>query len=758
MKRIWLAMLTLMLLMVWLFPATAVNTEILPEDERDTDAYRAVVQAVPAGDTLYILTRDRTAMTLWYWRADMVQAEAAPGRLVSAYHAAFEELDGQAQPVSAIFSDGGQLYGLNHLDGSVFTIDLAEDGLRCINICKLENLAPMQGQSGEATAYRMPQSALVTSGRLIWHTQGERSVTDGRVYVYDLGTGNVKQVVADYVQAVTPYRDGQVLLLCGRYYNAPCQVYAYDPVTDDMQLLGTTPELGDIGGVSYAPGLDLLIYQDDTCIMGWHPETGVRQVGFVPLVEDGALTVLGDTVVHVGNKSVTARTLVADFATAHSLRIFGGNLNDVVRSFARQYEDVPYYYMSHAEALDGYEALLTREENAADLLFLNVADGLRYELTDKPGMVSAAGDFAALRDAGLLLDLSGSPELAAYVDTLYPAFRDLVTKDGGVYGIPVAATSYDGWFINKRVMNDLGLTAEEIPTNLVELMAFATRWNAEFADAYPQYTLLDNTEEYRQRFLDAILDGWYGYCQAMELPVTFNDPVFLQLLEALDAMEADRLNANLQLTNPEASEYAQALIWTGCKVVGNWAGYMEAESDRIFIPLSLTPDTPYLASVEDVRLWVVNTRSENAEYAAALLAEKVQHLDPAHARVLQTTRATVELNPSDQATLDEEYAVLAELEASLRDSVNPAAAQARIDEQRARIEDYMLQDIYDGFPSALKNYVQVIVPAMYIRTPDAVTRGELTDDFRACMQAYVAGEMDAAAFAAALSTLTAQAE
>ena len=176
-----------------------------------------------------------------------------------------------------------------------------------------------------------------------------------------------------------------------------------------------------------------------------------------------------------------------------------------------------------------------------------------------------------------------------------------------------------------------------------------------------------------------------------------------------------------------------------------------------FIPLSLTPDTPYLASVEDVRLWVVNAKSENAEYAAALLAEKVLHLDPAHARVLQTTRATMEINPSDQATLDEEYAVLAELEASLQDSVNPAA-QARIDGQRARIEDYMLQDIYDGFPSALKNYVQVIVPAMYIRTPDAVTRGEFSDDFRVCMQAYVAGEMDAAAFAAALSALTEQAE
>lgn len=89
-----------------------------------------------------------------------------------------------------------------------------------------------------------------------------------------------------------------------------------------------------------------------------------------------------------------------------------------------------------------------------------------------------------------------------------------MTQDGAVYGIPTYADSYNGWFINKEVMQAMGLTEADIPTSLTELCTFATRWNNEFVDKYPQYTLLNNTEEYRSRFLEEMLDAWVNRCQS----------------------------------------------------------------------------------------------------------------------------------------------------------------------------------------------------------------------------------------------------
>ena len=674
-------------------PALAVNTAVLPEHGEDD--YRCVDEMVTVGDTVYILTTRSSEMQLWRWNRNMAQAELATEWISNARYPDEPE-EGMLQ-FSAIFTDGETLYALNHRESTVYRVIVTDGGVSLEPVVELANIGPMCRDPENPDSFVTPQQTLVVGDKLVWlSTNMQSSSYRTQVLVYDLADGNVKEAVVSNVRAMTVYRDGRVLLLCSTN-DKSYTVYAYDPETDATSLLGETGTIGYVDDVAYDPVLDLLLYQDSTRIMGWNPDGTRRQVSFVPATARGELTLAGDSIVYSNGNSVAARTVSADYADGRSLRILNGNMNAVVSQFSTQYMDVPYYYMDSGDEGEDVRTLLAREENRPDLVMLSGVE------------------FAQLRDEGLLMDLSAFDDLVAYADSLYPAFKDLVTQDGAVYGIPTYADSHNGWFINKEVMQAMGLTEADIPTSLTELCAFATRWNDEFVDKYPQYTLLNNTEEYRDRFLNAMLDEWSKLCQSQGKPLTMDDPVVREMLTAWEAMQVDALNANLQQTDPEKSEYKQALIWTDCKVIGNWDTYMEDYSDRIFIPLSLTPDTPYVASVEAVRVWAVNARSENAENAAAMLTERIKAQDTKNARVLQNTETEPVVSEYYERHLEAALEEIERLEASMEDSVNKAAVEQRIAEAQRYIDGEMKQQMYEVTPSAIENYVNVIVPAMYIR-------------------------------------------
>lgn len=424
------------------------------------------------------------------------------------------------------------------------------------------------------------------------------------------------------------------------------------------------------------------------------------------------------SLIYLYGEKVAARSIQKGYQTAQSLLIMNGNMDDAGPAFSEKYPDVPYYYEYPGVA--DYTRFLTRGEDAPDLICL------------------AVEEYDALVQADLLLDLSVYPELKAYVDALYPVYKNLVMENGAIRGVPVSASSYTGWFINKKVMTDMGLTAEEIPASLTEMCAFATKWNEEYAEKYPHYTLLNNTTNYRERLLEAILISWTDYCQYAGKELTFDDPILREALSALEAASLDKLDEALKQTNPEVSEYKQALIWTGIKTVGNWETYMEDCSDRIFIPLTLTEDTPYTAAVKSVSVWAVNANSQNADYAAAMLAEKIAVMDDMHAYVLRADKTEPVKEQDYDGIMESEMNALAALEARLEDSVNRATIEKRIAEKKDYIENQLEPALYVIMPSALENYRSVIAPASFIDRPDKVTTG--TDaQVSGCISRYLQG-------------------
>lgn len=736
MKKLLKRMLALLACMMLALPAMAESVVVQDEEE----AYNYIPTAAVAGDAAYLLRVDGMQAQLLRWTEGMDGAAVLLDRVAYASHynsleeiAASYGADGAEHAISCIFSAGEKLYALNHFNGKVFTIDVDGQDVAYTDVVTIRNLESLCSSTGRFNA---PKDATVVGNWLMWYFYDREASRSGYcLRAYNLETGAVKQAVLPESVAMSPYKDGKVLVL-GKAKDKVHALYSYDPANDEVETLTqlTSTSISGLRTLTYCAALDLVVYQDATRLLGWSEAEGNAQVGFIPTSYSlEKVFCMGDKILYstTNNSGITTATLQKGYADARSLTIMNGSVNSVVSRFTTNWQGIPFYYITDHEA--DYEALLTGE-NAPDLIKFTVTDG----------------DYMRLKEGGYLLDLSGYEELQAYADVLYPPYKELATKDGGVYGVPVYANSYNGWFINKKVMNEMGLTATDIPTDMLCMIEFAQKWNDEWAEKYPHYTLLNVTENYRHRFLEAILAEWEEYCQYLGQPLHYDEPAFRELLAALDTADFTKIDAALKQTDPEVSEYKQALIWTGGKDVGNLDSYMEESSVRIFLPIRLTQDTPYLAAVDNVQLWAVNAKSANADEAAAMLAALADAVDNVHAYVLRTdkTEPVWESN-YDQAIAQQEKA-LAYLESRVEESANEETILQRIEELKQSIEQTKADRMYLIYPSAIQNYVEVIAPASVVMLSDLAADG-YTGEICQCIDAYVAKEIDAETFIARMN-------
>lgn len=710
-KRMLTAMLaTALCLCMLASTASAANVTVLPKDGE----YRIVRTMVTVGDTVYILHTTGVEAQLDCWTADMITAKTlASGLIYSDMFSSVAECEAAIptlstdkyadaeHALSTIFTDGEKLYGYNGITRQVFEIVVKEDGLEYRDSATLnEDGVPLQHVN--------PEDVVHMGKWLMWNEVDKDSVPrKNRLLAFNMETGTVKQAVINGLQIISDYKDDLLLVIGTNPLDRnQYQVFTYAPETDKLTLLGELPRGVVPNDAQYNKELDLLVYQDGTWLRGWHPETGIELLGYIPIVRGDNITVTADSFIYTDNDVVEARSLQKSYKPEHSLQVMDGSFGDAARNLAKKYPDVPVFYTNSNQVAVGNggqdKAAILDEKDGPDLLELRVKES----------------DFRSLMDSGLLLELSAYPELMEYINALYPLYRDFVSKDGGVYGIPWMAFSYNGWFINKKVMQDMGLTAADIPTNLVDMCVFAEKWNTEYAQKYPNYTLLDGTSDYRDRLLKAILELWSDNCQANGKEIDLNDPLLKEALSALDAVNLDKLTAGQNQTNPEISDYKQALIWTGCKTVGNWATYMEDFSDRIFIPMTLTKDTPYVCPVETLSIWTVNAASKNADYAAALLAEAIKEQYYSYAYALRSDRTEPLVSEYYADTVAAEQKYLEELESRVEESVNKETILKRIEDQKKYMATELMQRAYKVTAAAVKNYVEVILPACFIDQAD----------------------------------------
>ena len=291
---------------------------------------------------------------------------------------------------------------------------------------------------------------------------------------------------------------------------------------------------------------------------------------------------------------------------AVTLRL-GGYLNGC-EAYCRMYPHVTIEYTEddYLSANGIITSLLTRDA--------------RYDVM---AVNTSAVDVAKIFDQGYALALNASEKITAYVDSLYPALRDMVTRDGHIYAVPIHLFSTEGGYY-PRSFENLGL---EVPTTWQELAALINAWPEQPDDVLEDYEINEWTTNYRWWFLNKMTQNYAAYLEATGQEIHFDTPLYRELVSLVDTMT----------TENDAEEERDVMA-----LMGN--GYIEPFQN------GYTFDTPLLdLAIEgqvthDVTVFMVmvNPYTQHAEEALRMLEVLIDQIS---APTLQTMVDAVHLAP-----------------------------------------------------------------------------------------------------------------
>ena len=236
--------------------------------------------------------------------------------------------------------------------------------------------------------------------------------------------------------------------------------------------------------------------------------------------------------------------------------------------------------------------------------------------TNAPDLYSTctdAVDFAAMKSAGVLADLSGSAILRETVGRMRPEVQALVTDDDGrILALPLGALSNPVYW-RQEAFDALGLTTP--PQSYTELLDFAEAW-AQRVQEHPEKEIcFTNTFFFGQNasynytfwLLDFLLDAWEMQCYEAGEPVNFDTPEFIALLKR--TKEAGKL---LHAAEPS---YAKCSNMTplfynqhGSASFGGYFNGGREEGLSHTVPFRITAEQPVLMRA-NMDVWVARADS-----------------------------------------------------------------------------------------------------------------------------------------------------
>lgn len=724
--------------------ATTINSIFTNSD----DGYFYVENMAATSDTLYALASTDNGLRLAMWRSDMEEPlllggdEEGNSTLINAsWYSSMDELEGvigdSNHAISAIFTDGEKLMGINNLNGRVYEIGIDGDQLVYTDVVTLKDTKPLTHQEEDYTYAISLSSTAVLDGKLYFTTNDYSN--EGwpiyKLYIADLTDGTVTESKVEFINIVSPYKDGKLLVKVHDQQNAwdvDTQTYknpelaVYDPKTDTTELLAEFTT-SNVDAMAYCASLDAVIYMDTSRIMGIDSQGVARQYGYAPVSYANRLAIMGDSAVISNYDSTLIRTLTADFRTDEYLNISGSWMDDGARLFSSRYPDVPLYYSNeYYSDVEGLSQAMVSGDNSVDVISLDV----EYS------------SFNILMEKGYCADLSGYPELVAAVERMHPVLRDAVMRDGKLYAIPTQVNSW-GWFYSPDVLEEVGLTEEDLPTNFVDLCDFVTTWNDEYLDEYPNYSLFDwvsNTKEYMFRWM---MEAYLGWFTARGEDVTFDTPEFRALMDALDQMVCEDMDKVFS-DEMNSDVYREGLLMNGYQVVGDFSWMDDSDRWQKFIPMTLTADTPFSVGV-DMQVMFINPRTSHMDSAVQLLMCELEALDDTAKHLMYADETEPVLNTEYDRMLESEQEYLESLRKSLEeaDEADRKELESYIESEEQYINETLPRYRYTISQEQIDYYQTNLVPVMYVAQPTFMsgTRDNASSELTTLMNRYREGQI-----------------
>lgn len=645
-------------------------------------------------------------------------------------------------------SSGERLVSVNPWNGRVFELTVQDGKVNYQDLATLKETDFLYEADGDSRYPNQIQGAIALGDQLHVLVQGydDEGWTRNMLYTISLTDGTVTASSQQFINQMTAYKDGKLLVSVLDEANSwneetgkqrPAELDVWDPAADTLTKLADAPT-NSTNVLCWDSTKDRLVYFDNCRIMGWNLTDEPKQLSYAPAQWLNGMAVLGDTVVLISSDTgIVLRTLQDDFNSDVSLTLYGGWMDNGVIRFAAQNPSVPVY--TSEAYYDTSESLAQAMVGGADTI-------------DVLQMSVSYSNFLQLKAKGYCADLSGYPELVKAVENMQPAIKDAVMQDGKVVAIPV---NFGGWgmAVNLNVLEDMGLTMDDMPTNYVELCQFITKWNDEYLDEYPEYLpmeLYGGSSVKRILFSNMVSDYLY-YCQAKNEDVRFDTPIFREMMQALDDMRCDDIDSLLEEIGDSDSFWEkQFAITTGYPTVGSFDYYEGGSGYDAIRPLfmKLTADADQTIG-GDLTVMFLNPRSKNLDYAAQLLQCELEAMDVNVKYTLDTTMT----EPVEQENFGE---MLKTWQDNL-DSLKKSRDEAPEDEKRNYDEsiDYMQKLIdnqetyrYTISEKALAYFKENVAPYLYVQQPTFLnsSSSDKNAELQTLLDRYTAGQINTEQF------------
>ena len=720
--------------------ASNVPSDLFVADE-ESGGYYYVQDMVAVGNTIYATAGTDGGYLLSYWRPGMTSYANADMHeytidgetksmstmvFASSYSDASQLeglMDSNGNPidgthaVGTLFTDGTRLMTVNPLTGLVFEIKVDENGaVSYSDIVTLNDTTAFfhvyDDDSGDRYAVTM-NGMVVENGKLYfnpndWDDSGNPKAT---LYIADLTTGEVTASSVKNVVNVTAYKDGKLAVRIydqENSYNSETDtmdygtVEIYDPATDSTQVYHKFENY--VNNLFYCDTLDVLFYQDTTKLVGI-VNGAEKQIGYVPVDYTSAVAVAGKTFIAYCDSQTVVRDMDLNFNSSLHLTIGNmGYMDDGAKLFSEQNPNVAVYYDNdYYSDVESIGQAMVNGDNSVDIFVMNVS----------------YSTFTTLMKKGYCADLSSYTTLTDSVSRMYPVFSDAVTLNGKLYAIPTEVYS-SGWTYDQSVLEAVGLTADELPTNLVELCEFITRWNDEFVDEYPEYWIFDNSSSsLKKNMLTVFMEEYVNWCTSQGKDVTFDTTEFRTLMKAWESIECDQIDKAVS-DDMSNDNWRSALITNGYSTVGDFS-WLQPDSTHTYavhIPMSLTADTEEVFGAK-LTVMFINPNTTNMDAAVKFLTCELEAMSDTAKHTFYTDETEPVRNSYYDQLLENEQEYVASLKKQLEeaDDADKSWIQEMITTEENYIANTLPNEEYDITAEAIQKYQSEVVSKVYIVKP-----------------------------------------
>ena len=453
------------------------------------------------------------------------------------------------------------------------------------------------------------------------------SWSNGMLYRFDLQTGTAEKIYGGSdLRGVCAYKDGKLLAIQeqSELSTTPPRLRIFDP---DRKAFGEA--LFDIDtrsacGLCYAPAEDTLYFSGADGVMYQKGNAAAKRLCYLPVSRfsnETRAALIGQT--HYAlqmHDSVVIRPLTMAEHRAKEVVVAGSQLEYTVpqgyRAFMKNYPEVLF-------------------SNPSDIYFSSAEDVFQDMLSDAAYDVYAVHyDIAqALVAKGYCVDLSGSAAVLEVVQQMPPRITAPFMKDGAVFALPYQAYLSDVLAYSPSLLEEMGLTEADLPTDLSGFMDFLVDWYEVYGPNNPHLGLVYNQRvTWREQLVAMIFQQQLYYCIDRGIPATVDTPQVKALLDKVTALDAvlKQIDDQASISNrnrfSNAADPPTALFNIDFSTYGFDDNHVNNQDYTPF-PMNYYEDIPYFNALT-LSMFIINPNSKNRDVALQFLEEIALNTPP----------------------------------------------------------------------------------------------------------------------------------